>query len=69
MEEKISWVHELGSPAEPGLHDHRGIPITVKGDDVARAQAEMSKGLSDVIFNLVLQSKNGDKHYVLGSIA
>ncbi len=69
MDTKISWVRDLGSPDEPGVHDYRGIPLTIKGDDIARAKAEMSKGLSDVIFNLMLLSKNGDEHYVLGSIA
>jgi hypothetical protein len=69
MDEKISWVHDLGSPVAPGVRDYRGIPLSIKGDDIARAKAEMSKGLSDVIFNLMLLNKNGDKHYVLGSIA
>ncbi len=70
MDVKISWVHDLGSPNEPGAHDYHGIPLTIKGDDIARAKAELSKDLSDVIFNLMLLNpKNGDEHYVLGSIA
>jgi hypothetical protein len=69
MDAKISWVRDLGSPAEPGVHDYRGVLLTIRGDDIARAKAEMSKGLSDVLFNLMLLNKSGDRHYVLGSIA
>ncbi len=69
METKVSWVHDLGSPTAPGGHEHRGILLTVRGDDVVRAKAEMSKGLSDVIFNLMLLNPKGDEHYVLGRIA
>ncbi len=69
MDARVSWVRDLGSPTKPGVHDYRGIPLTVKGDDIGRAKAEMSKGLSDVIFNLMLLNPNGEEHYVLGSIA
>jgi hypothetical protein len=69
MDEKVSWVHDLGSPTEPGSHGYRGVPLVVKGDDIARAKQEMAKGLSDVIFNVILMKKNGDVHYALGSIA
>jgi hypothetical protein len=69
MDEKVSWVQDLGSPTEPGSHQYRGVPLVAKGDDIARAKQEMAKGLSDVIFNLVLIQRNGDVHYALGSIA
>ncbi len=70
MDAKVSWLHDLGSPTTPGVHDYCGIPLTVKGYDVARAKAEMSKGLCDVIFNLILLNpKNGDEHFVLGRVA
>ncbi len=70
MDARVSWVRDLGSPTGPGAHDFRGIPVTVKCDDIDRAKLEISKGLSDVIFNLVLLNpKNGDEHYVLDSIA
>ncbi len=70
MEPKVSWVRDLGSPTTPGVHEYRGIPLTVRGDDIIRAKAEISKGLSDVVFNLMLLNpKKGDEHYILGSIA
>ncbi len=69
MDEKVSWVHDLGSPTEPGSHAYRDVPLIVKGDDIARAKQEMAKGLSDVIFNVILMKKNGDVHYALGSVA
>jgi hypothetical protein len=54
---KVSWVQDLGSPTRPGSHQYLGVPLVVKGDDIARAKEEMAKGLSDVVFNLVLIKK------------
>jgi hypothetical protein len=70
MKDKISWVADLKSPSEPGKRQHHGASIVVSAEDIERATAEMSKGLHDVIFNTVLISpKDGNSHYVLGSIA
>ena len=49
---------------------HEGVPLVVSAEDVERATAEMGKGLHDVVFNTVLISpRDGNSHYILGSIA
>jgi hypothetical protein len=70
MDAKVSWLGDLGSPTTPGVHDHCGIPLIVKGHDVARAKAEMSKSRCDVIFKVfLLNPKKGDEHFALGRVA
>ncbi len=59
----------LASP-EIAAPDRICLPLTVRADAITRADAEMSKRLSDVACNFMLQNpKKGDEHYVLGSIA
>ncbi len=70
MNQKVSWVADLKAPSQACKRDHDGVPLVVSADDVERAAAEMGKGLHDVVFNTILITpKNGDVHYILGSIA
>ncbi len=70
MDQKISWVADLKSPSRACKREHGGVPLIVSAEDIERAAAEMGKGLHDVVFNAILITpKDGDAHYILGSIA
>jgi hypothetical protein len=70
MDHHVTWVEDLKAPLEACEREHAGVPLLVSADDVARAAAEMKKGLHDVVFNAILVSPtDGKVHYVLGSIA
>ncbi len=70
MDQKISWVADLKAPSSACKREYDGVPLVVSADDVERAAAEMGKGLHDVVFNAILITpRNGDVHYILGSIA
>jgi hypothetical protein len=69
MDAQINWVHDLGSPMEPGIYRFRGIAVRVTQEDIDRARAELDK-VSNVIFNASLSDRLGDQRkYLLGSIA
>ncbi len=68
--DKVSWVADLKASSEACKREHDGVPLVVSADDIERASAEMGKGLHDVVFNTVLISpKDGNAHFILGSIA
>ena len=68
MDQKFRWVQDLGAPSEPGRLEHEGTPLVVTAEDIDRADAEIAKGLHDVVFN-GMNPQSGDVHYILGSIA
>jgi hypothetical protein len=70
MTQQVSWNADLNAPSEACKCEHDGVPLVVSADDVDRAAAEIGKGLHEVVFNTVLITpKNGDVHYILGSVA
>jgi len=70
MDHQVSWIADLQAPTEACKREHDGVPLVVSADDVSRADAELSKGLHEVVFNTVLISPmDGNAHYILGSIA
>ncbi len=70
MDHHISWVADLKAPRAACKCEHAGVPLVVSAEDVQRAAAEMEKGLHDVVFNAVLiNPRDGNMHYILGSIA
>jgi hypothetical protein len=70
MDRKISWIADLKSPREACKREYAGVPLVVSAEDIQRATAEMEKGLKDVVFNTVLiNPRDGNVHYILGSIA
>jgi hypothetical protein len=70
MDHQVSWVADLQGPTEACKREHDGVPLVISADDISRANAELSKGLHDVVFNTILISPmDGNARFILGSIA